>query len=226
MTNHLAVVPVKGLAESKTRISKFLYPEDRKILVKALLEDVLTAVVHADIFSSIIVISPDESIANETQRHETVFVKQNGSGLNLAAEQAIRIALKQDAQTVTLILADIPLAEPRDFVELFKLGSQEPKLVMAPSLKGGTNVMTISPPGALHPAYGRWSYAKHLRAAQKKKLNAYSLSNPRVSFDIDTINDLTELRRLDPTGRTTAGRAAHEMGRLPSLVKAGIARKN
>lgn len=226
MTNHVAVVPVKGLSESKTRISRFLHPEDRQTLVKALLKDVLTSVVQANLYNNIIVISPDEKVADETRTHKTIFIKQNGSGLNMAAEQAMRIALKQDAQTITLVLADIPLAEPQDFIEFFKLGGQAPKLVMAPSLKGGTNIMTISPPSALHPAYGRWSYARHLRTAQEKKLNVYSLSNPRVSFDIDTIGDLAELRRIDPAGRTASGRAAREITQLPSLAKAESVRKN
>ncbi len=68
--------------------------------------------------------------------------------------------------------------------------------------------MLTSPPGAISPSYGRWSYSKHLRRAQAGGLNAYSISNGRVSFDIDTTSDLIELRRLDPEGKTASGRAA------------------
>jgi len=79
---------------------------------------------------------------------------------------------------------------------------------MAPSFKGGTNVMLTSPPGVISPSYGRWSYSKHLRQAQISGLNVYSISNSRISFDIDTVSDLMELRRRDSEGKTTSGRAA------------------
>jgi 2-phospho-L-lactate guanylyltransferase len=82
---------------------------------------------------------------------------------------------------------------------------------MAPSLKGGTNVLLTSPPGVISPSYGRWSYSKHLRQAQSSGLNAYSISNSRISFDIDTMSDLMELRRLDPEGKTASARAAGMM---------------
>ena len=82
---------------------------------------------------------------------------------------------------------------------------------MAPSLKGGTNVMLTSPPGTISPSYGRWSYSKHLRLAQMKGVDAYSISNCRVSFDIDTMSDLMELRRLDPESKTASARATSMM---------------
>lgn len=219
MTNHIAVVPVKGLTESKKRLSGYLGEEDRKIFVKALLGDVLVALRRAQVFTNVLVISPDENVGDEVRLHKASFIRQNGLGLNSAVEQATKFALKDHAQSLTVVLADIPMAEPRDFIEFLRMGDQEAKVMMAPSLKGGTNVMTVSPPGAIHPAYGRWSYSKHLRLALKKKLNAYSMANPRVSFDIDTVHDLIELRRLDPEGITASGRAVGEITRFPSLAR-------
>jgi len=219
VTGHIAVVPVKGLTESKRRLSGELSVENRKVLVKALLEDVLAALVRADIYSNILVISPDQDIADIAPLHGASFVKQNNLGLNSAVEQATRLASRERAQSQTIVLADIPLTEPRDFVELFKLGGNEPKVVMAPSLKGGTNIMTMSPPNAIAPAYGRWSYARHLRLAQRKQLRSYSMSNPRVSFDIDTVYDLTRLRRLDPERKTRSGKLAAEVTQTPTLAR-------
>ncbi len=219
MTNHIAVVPVKGLTDSKKRLSSDLSEENRTALVKALLEDVLVALVRASVFSKVYVISPDENVGGEARLRAASFVRQSGIGLNAAVEQATKLAMKDHAGSLTAVLADIPLAEPRDFIELFKMGGYESKVVMAPSLKGGTNVMSLSPANAIAPAYGRWSYARHLRLAQKRKLNAYSMSNRRVSFDIDTIHDLTTLRRLDHEGRTASGRLVSEITRLASVAQ-------
>ena len=219
MSGHFAVVPVKGLAESKRRLSNYLSTDARRTLVKALLEDVLRALHEAGTYSKVIVISPDENVNEEAQRHGSSFVRQNSLGLNAAVEQATRITLKEHARSITAVLADIPLAEPRDFIELSGLGGDEPKVVIVPSLNGGTNVMTIAPPNAIGPAYGRWSYARHLRLAQKKQLKTYSMSNPRISFDVDTIQDLAKLRRLDAGKRTSSGKVVGEVARLANLAR-------
>jgi 2-phospho-L-lactate guanylyltransferase (CobY/MobA/RfbA family) len=48
-------------------------------------------------------------------------------------------------------------------------------------------------------AYGRWSYTKHVRAARKQALAVYSMSKARPSLDIDSVEDLRALQRLDFT---------------------------
>ena len=208
MTDNWAVVPVKGLTESKTRLSPHLQGDKRKTLVEALLADVLSSIVRSKVYGTIMVISPDENVASRIRSQEVSFLKQTGAGLNRAVEQANKLAILGHARSLTTVLADIPLVEPSDFKEILSLGSPGRRVTMAPSMKGGTNVMLTSPPGAISPSYGRWSYSKHLRRAQANGFNAYSISNSRVSFDIDTISDLRELRRLDSESKTASGRAA------------------
>ena len=208
MTENWAVIPVKGLTESKTRLATYLQGDKRRILVEALLDDVLSSIIRSRAYGTIMVISPDENAASKIQQPEVSFLKQTGIGLNRAVEQANRLATLGHARSLTTVLADIPLVEPGDFKELVSLGSLTRRVVMAPSMKGGTNVMLTSPPGVISPSYGRWSYSKHLRRAQAGRLNAYSMSNSRVSFDIDTISDLVELGRRDPERKTAACRAA------------------
>jgi 2-phospho-L-lactate guanylyltransferase len=211
MTDNWAVIPVKGLTESKTRLSTSLQGDKRRILVEALLEDVLSSVIRSRVFGTVMVISPDENVGSRIRLQEVSFLKQAGDGLNRAVEQANGLAMQKHAGSVTIVLADIPLVEPGDFKELVSIGSAVRRVVMAPSLKGGTNVLLTSPPGVISPSYGRWSYSKHLRQAQSSGLNAYSISNSRISFDIDTMSDLMELRRLDPEGKTASARAAGMM---------------
>ena len=211
MTDNWAVIPVKGLTESKTRLSTSVQADKRRILVEALMEDVLSSIIRSRVYGTVMVISPDENVASRIRPEEVSFLKQTGVGLNRAIEQANRLATQKHVRSVTTVLADIPLVEPGDFKELLSVGTAVPRVVMAPSLKGGTNVLLTSPPGVISPSYGRWSYSKHLRQAQMKKVDAYSISNSRVSFDIDTISDLVELRRLDPESKTASARATSLM---------------
>src|SRR5256712_12333318 len=211
MTDNWAVIPVKGLTESKTRLSPYLQVDKRRILVEALLEDVLSSIIRSRVYGTVMVISPDENVDSQIRPQEVFFLKQTGVGLNRAIEQANKLATQKHVRSVTTVLADIPLVEPGDFKELLSIGTDVPRVVMAPSLKGGTNVMLTSPPGVISPSYGRWSYSKHLHLAQMKGVNAYSISNSRVSFDIDTMSDLMELRRLDPESKTASARATSTM---------------
>jgi len=219
MTDNWAVIPVKGLTESKTRLSTSLQGDKRRILVEALLEDVLSSIIRSRVYGTVMVISPDENVASRIRQQEVSFLKQTSIGLNRAIEQANRLATQKRVRSVTTVLADIPLVEPADFKELLSIGAAVPRVVMAPSLKGGTNVMLTSPPGTISPSYGRWSYSKHLRLAQMKGVNAYSISNSRVCFDIDTTSDLMELRRLEPESRTASARAASMMKTVVSPAR-------
>ena|SRR2546426_4905467 len=222
MTQNWAVIPVKGLTESKTRLSTYLQGDKRRILVEALLDDVLSSTIRSRVYGTIMVISPDENVVSRIRPPEVSFLKQTGIGLNRAVEQANRLATLGRATSLTTVLADIPLVEPSDFKELVSLGFPGRRVVMAPSMKGGTNVMLTSPPGVVAPGYGRWSYSKHLRRAQVTGLSAYSLSNPRLSFDIDTMSDLVELRHRDPHGRTVSGRVVSELAQFTNEASESI----
>jgi 2-phospho-L-lactate/phosphoenolpyruvate guanylyltransferase len=204
----IGIVPLKNLSEAKKRLTEHLSPDERKKLVLAMLDDVLRALGRSKVFSETYVISPDKSTEGRVRRHGALFLKQRGAGLNAAIQQALRELARKRASSVTIVLADLPLASPADFRKLERISNESPRVVLAPSLKGGTNVMVRSPSNVIKTSYGRWSYAKHLRAAQRERVPAYSISNYRLSFDVDTIQDLRTLLKTDRSGLTHAGRTA------------------
>jgi len=216
LTKNWAVVPVKGLTESKRRLSTYL-GDKKKLLVEGLLQDVLSSMLQSEVFDQVYLISQDENVASNARVKRVNFLSQSGHGLNRAIEQANKLAVREKVDSLTVVLADIPLVEPRDFEEFFRIGNGIHKAVLVPSLKNGTNVMLTRPPGIIRPSYGRWSYSKHLRQAQMLKLTTYSFSNSRISFDVDTVADLTELTRRDPGKRTLSSKAIERISPfLPS----------
>lgn len=218
MSSDWAVIPVKGLSESKTRLSTVLGSK-RRLLVQALLHDVLSSVVESKAFDSVLVISSDGILATEATGRNVSFLRQVTSGLNRAVDEANRHADREHASSVTTILGDIPLVTADDFRELMRIGTKQRRVVMAPSTKGGTNIMLNSPPGVVEPSYGRWSYSKHLRKAQSLGVDTYSISNLRVSFDMDTPEDLRELIRRDPIGRTESARVLQTLATPLATVR-------
>ncbi|TMI09090.1 2-phospho-L-lactate guanylyltransferase [Candidatus Bathyarchaeota archaeon] len=211
MTRDFAVIPVKGLLESKSRLSRSLGSRDKKKLILAMLKDVLTSVEESELFSRVLVVSPDLNVKAEANLPDGSFLPQEGQGLNAGVRQSTLFATRENAASVVVLLADIPLVEGRDLKELYSVRDNVPRVVLSPSLKGGTNVMVRVPPDIMPPAYGRWSYSTHLRAAQRTGLAVYSVSNPRLSFDIDTPEDLITMRRRDPHGRTHTARCLQQV---------------
>ena len=217
MTEQWAVIPVKGLTESKTRLANYL-GANRRQLVEALLQDVLFSVSHSKVFDTIYLLSPDENVAVLANNKKVKFVLQTAFGLNRAVEQANRLATREKVDSLTVILGDIPLAEPHDLQEFLAIGEDQRRVVMAPSLKGGTNLMLSKPPGAIRPCYGRWSYSKHLRQSQLYGITSYSIANPRISFDVDTWRDLIELGRRDAQMKTNSSRVVAHLDLAPRTV--------
>ena len=215
----VAVVPVKSLTEAKKRLAGHLSPEERRSLVIAMLNDVLHALNRANVFGQVIVVSPDTILEHEAEKNHSRFVRQSGVGLNSAVRQVTKMVIEEGGPVLSCVLGDIPLVERGDFEELHEIGRGRPRVILSPSLKGGTNVLVRTPPETIASAYGRWSYAKHLRTAQEKGVPVYSVSNPRLSLDIDTVEDLRTLHRRDSAGRTNAGRLVKEFSRLSALAR-------
>jgi 2-phospho-L-lactate/phosphoenolpyruvate guanylyltransferase len=219
LTKEFAIIPVKGLLESKSRLSPFLAPPDRKKIIVSLLKDVLAAVDESALFRRILVVSPDRNVEEVARQHRGTFLQQEGQGLNAGIRQSTGIAMQENASSVAVILADIPLLEPRDLKQMYSLGEKGSRVILSPSLKAGTNVMIREPANTIPPAYGRWSFSTHLRAAQKMGVAVYSVSNPRLSFDVDTPDDLIAVRKKDPRQLTQTARSIQELTSLHVIAK-------
>lgn len=211
MTKNTAVIPIKGLLDSKSRLNRALASQDKKKLILAMLKDVLGSVLASELFDRVMVVSPDRNVEREANLEQGVFVHQEGFGLNSGIRQATLLAMRTKSTSVAVLLADLPLLQPKDLKELYAVGSTGERVVLSPSLKGGTNVMIREPPDLIPPVYGRWSFSNHLRASQKLGAAVYSISNQRLSFDIDTPEDLVLVAHRDSYARTYTSRVLSEI---------------
>ena len=215
----VAIVPVKTLADAKRRLSSHLTIQERRLLVLAMLEDVLNAIQASNAFQETIVVSPDKTVIAAATKHGSKTLLQTGPGLNTGIQQATSQAIKTGATITANILADIPLIQPQDTDEILRIGSDSPRVILSPSFDGGTNIMLRSPPNIIDHSYGRWSFTRHLRYAQKKQVPVYAVSNARSSFDVDTIDDLRNIIHLDPSGRTRTATLVREFESLHALAR-------
>ncbi len=189
MDDIYAIIPVTKFKNAKTRLSPFLSEEERENLLKAMLHDVTDALKkHVD---KIIIISRDEDVLSyaETLNLETMLEDEN-SNLNKALTQAMKYC-KGKTRKVIIVPSDIPLIGKTN-IKILIDASKNLDFIIVPSKGGGTN-MIIMKPLAIRTKYEGFSYQKHLKEAERKKLNPQVHDSFFMALDVNTTEDLGEI---------------------------------
>ncbi len=194
--NVFAVVPVKDLSETKSRLSPSLDLAERGALTLALLENVLAALREAGGVQRIGVVSPDRRALSVAEEAGATALLQESRGLNEALEEGRVWALDGGASALLVLPADLPYLSASDVRMLLNaLGDTEDAVVISPDRpREGTNALLLRPPDALPFAFGPGSFETHLHAAEKRGIEAEIRDSAGVAFDLDTREDLRVLR--------------------------------
>jgi 2-phospho-L-lactate guanylyltransferase len=188
-----AVVPVKSLDRSKERLARTLPPEARQALVLRMLEDVLTALAACRSIAGTLVVGSDEVVERIAHRHGASFLRERGSDLNAAIDQAARSLGSEDAMLV--VPADVPLIDPADVESIaLRHPSTRPALSLVPDRhKDRTAALLASPPGAITFCFGPDSFREHRQSAERAGAALSLLELDSLALDIDTEEDLALL---------------------------------
>ena len=189
MDNIYAIIPVTKFKNAKTRLSPFLSEDEREELLKVMLHDVTDALKkHVD---KIILISRDEDVLSyaESLNVETILEDED-SNLNKALTQAMKYC-KGKTRKVIIVPSDIPLIGKTN-IKILIDASKNLDFIIVPSKGGGTN-MIIMKPLAIRTKYEGFSYQKHLKEAERKKLNPQVHDSFFMALDVNTTEDLGEI---------------------------------
>jgi 2-phospho-L-lactate guanylyltransferase len=188
-----AVVPVKDLWGTKSRLAPILDPGARAGLTLYMMGRVVRAILEAGI-ADVCVVSPDRMVLEEAKRRGATPLVQESRGLNPALEEGRRRALELGASTLLVLPADLPLLDARDVLAVLKEAGEGPSAVISPDgTRSGTNALLIQPPDVLPFAFGNDSFGAHLGAARRRGLAVRVCERPHVAFDLDTAGDLATL---------------------------------
>lgn len=183
------IVPHRGLAAAKTRLSPVLDDAEREALAKRLLERVL-AVAH-EACGDIVLITPSEALGPLVAAAGARLVHQLGMGLNAGLEQARREALADRVETLIVLHGDLPNLSTDDIAELLAAVPQPAGVAIAPDRAGrGTNGLALRPPDAIPFRFGVGSLAAHHAAAEAAGVPIVEVHRPGLAFDLDTPADL------------------------------------
>jgi 2-phospho-L-lactate guanylyltransferase len=191
-----AIVPVKDLGETKSRLSSSLSPEERAVLTLWMLEHVLVTLRETDGVKRVGVVSPSPRVLSLAEEVDATALEQESHGLNNALEEGRNWAVSRDASSLLVLPADLPHLSAFDVRMLLNLlGGDERALVISPDeSKEGTNALLIRPPDAMPFAFGPGSYEAHLLAARERGLEPAIYEDASLAFDLDTREDLARLR--------------------------------
>jgi 2-phospho-L-lactate/phosphoenolpyruvate guanylyltransferase len=180
------LVPVKRLDEAKTRLAEMLTADERADLMQELLAHVLTVVAEAGV-GPVTVVSAEPLELDGTPRFDDSGLPWNDA-LSAAIEQVVR------EPVVAIVAADLPLLTAED-VRALVGATPECGLAVARASDGGTNAVSMRPPGRVTTHFGEpGSAAVHERAAWLVGGDAHVLDRPGLAFDIDTPGDLAAWR--------------------------------
>lgn len=180
------VVAVQDAGRAKSRLGAHLDPGQRHSLVQAMLDDLLTAVREVHV-GQIVVVSPVRGYDAVAHEHRAEVLRDPGTGYLPAV--TLGLAHVAGSGAALVLPGDLPQARSEDVAALLEALRHAP-VVLAPSVDGGTCALGLRPPGALTPAFGPDSAARHREAARAGGLPLQELHLPSLSRDVDTIEDL------------------------------------
>ena len=196
------VVPVRGLAEGKTRLGETLDAEERETLIVGLLHRLLEILAGWPPSRRTHVVSDDAIVRRVAQEHGASVVSEPAAGdLNAELVAARAAAVARHASAILILPADLPLVTVASLDRLLDAadaalaaGHGQSLVVAAPSdARGGTNALLLSPPNVIEPAFGPGSLEAHVRAARAADASVQLVIDPQLGFDLDTPEDLERI---------------------------------
>ena len=204
-----ALIPMKSLAQAKIRLSGVLDRHERASLALAMLTDIIVACKHTGCFDLVSVISDDSEVFWRARELGAKPLAEPAtlSGLNAGLTFGQRYLARRVAVAELVILpADIPLARPEDIRAVVDaLGADAaPRAVLVRSRDNGTNALALRPPEAIAMHYGPNSADAHRTAIESANIEVVELTNDRLSFDVDSPEDLAAMSTLKVGAATAA----------------------
>lgn len=187
-TTSAVVVPVKSFTEAKSRLGVALNPTQRARLARDMTASVLSAGRPLPCF----VVCGSADVAAWAVGNGAGVIWHRPDGLNEAARFALARLADDGFDRVVIAHGDLPLA-----TDLAHLATDDGVTIVTDRHGGGTNVLSLPATTDFTFRYGPGSAAAHQAEAVRLGLRTRIVSDDRLGWDVDVINDLVA---LPPTG--------------------------
>jgi 2-phospho-L-lactate/phosphoenolpyruvate guanylyltransferase len=196
-----AVIPVKRLDAALGRLTATLSAPSRKRLAEAMFLDLLTKIRRSQTIDEVLVVTADPSVErNARWLGHRVLLQGEDVGHAPAASAGAGAVRQSGFDRVVMLPIDCPLFDPAELDD--HLGRTPRAAMIVPDRHGsGTNALVLSPPDAFTPAFGPDSCARHVSRARAAGISFALERIESLEIDLDSADDLRELRDaliLDP----------------------------
>lgn len=186
-----ALIPIKLPALGKSRLSGVLGPGERQCLVRAMLDEVLDALLGSSVIEHIAIVTP----ATDLTRRPVRILADGGFGLNHSVQHAALSLAAQGASELVVMHGDLPLASGADIDELVLRGRHS-GLALAPDQGDvGTNAIYLGTGTDFRFQFGTQSFPIHVAEALRCGRVPTIVKRPGLAFDVDVPADLARLAR-------------------------------
>jgi 2-phospho-L-lactate guanylyltransferase len=180
------IIPVRPLAEGKTRLAAALSPAERADLNRRFFEHVLAVATSVVCKGDCHVISRSAAVRDAARAAGAQAIVETGNDLNGALAQASAVVAGLSDEPVMALSCDLPFVTSEDLAALI-LAGRDSDVVAACDTEGqGTNALLLRRPGMIRYRYGPGSIAAHRAAAAEAGLRFAILARPGLAEDIDT----------------------------------------
>lgn len=190
----VAAVPVKDLVNAKQRLVSLLTARQRMDLARAMLRDVLRALMAAPL-DAVWVVTRDAEVADIVgSLGAEVLSESENRGHSAAVARAQAEAIARGIPRFLTVPGDVPCLTAQEVASLIAAADDIPGVVFAPSRSGrGTNGVVLAPPDVMPLTFGEPSFENHLAAARQRGLRPRVTMLPGLALDIDGPADLAAL---------------------------------
>ena len=207
-----AIIPVKPLRDSKSRLAHILSADQRAELTCQMLGKVLDVLGNVSAVTRTMVVSRDPAVLKIARRHgATTFGETEKQDLNMALTRASHIAAAQKADCVLVLPSDLPFITEEDVEMMIAAAGPEVRsgsngyyytgraMAICTDHNGeGTNALLLCPATGFTFQYGRNSFSYHLEEAERLSMARRIVHAPGIKFDLDTENDWQTYMAIQP----------------------------
>jgi 2-phospho-L-lactate/phosphoenolpyruvate guanylyltransferase len=186
----VVVVPVKRLAEAKTRLHPPGPAPMRQRLALAMAQDTVRAVLACPEVSELVVVTDDPRAAPAlVAMGAQVVPDQPAAGLNPAVTYAARTVAGRPA--LAAVTADLPALRPAELGDALRAVAGG-RAFVADAAGTGTTLVAAPPGVELDPRFGDRSAARHAASGARPLTGDW----PTLRCDVDTVGDLAAAAEL------------------------------
>lgn len=190
---HWIVIPFRGPESAKSRLADAITADRRMAIARAMFQHVLNASVEAAGARNVMVVTPSVTAAGIARRTGATVLRDGGEGLNEALEKARIVLRRNNARSMTVVAADLPLVEARDLTGVLDYARTGGASIARDLKSEGTNVLSIPLGFRFAFLFGDYSYYRHYKQFGQLGSRCLNWRERRLGADLDSPEDLALL---------------------------------